>query len=502
MNKIYCPITIINPYFLYSKPNLINTFHKNNSTGIINQHNNNKKYTYFLVGGYEHSENKNKIKLYRFYLWKREMEFIKDIGIEKNDSFTINNDKPSLKSIIQNGYNNLIISYNKGEAMKLDIMNLENTKEIEKEEQGNILLFEEFDEFIDRNYGYYSYDLKDVDMSEFLHLSKLKDISIEYIYQLENGYFIIVQKNNISVVFVEDKCIYLCENFKIQNSINCICEIKKSKVIIIQNDGLYELVFSNNGKNIVSLRLDKINDMKLNFFSNKNDYIISCESGTFRVFREISSISEKDLIDQNKLSNKKYDIIEIIEINKQKFAILIDENILEIIDLDKSNNRYIYKIKKRNNNYALSKNCIVSFKTKKDSNNHIFICAQKNEIFVVDIRLTLNKSNIFECKNDLEITCMCPFKKNIKEEKYCPYFLIGGIKNKSIVQVDLYTVLNSDEKYNNCTSIELFKTVVYENERMTCITSMYQSVIDGELIIASDKQLFKLDIQEEEIEEE
>ena len=87
------------------------------------------------------------------------------------------------------------------------------------------------------------------------------------------------------------------------------------------------------------------------------------------------------------------------------------------------------------------------------------------------------------------------------EEKYCPYFLVGGIKDKIIV-VDLYTVLNSDEKYINCTSIEFLKTVVYEKERMTCITSMYQSVIDGELIIASDKRLFKLDIQEEEIEEE
>ena len=47
MKTIYCPITIINPYFLYSnpkifsKPNLITSFHKNNSTGIINQHNNN-----------------------------------------------------------------------------------------------------------------------------------------------------------------------------------------------------------------------------------------------------------------------------------------------------------------------------------------------------------------------------------------------------------------------------------------------------------------------------
>jgi len=31
---------------------------------------------------------------------------------------------------------------------------------------------------------------------------------------------------------------------------------------------------------------------------------------------------------------------------------------------------------------------------------------------------------------------------------------------------------------------------------------MYQSLIDGELIISSDRDLFKLDLQEEEIEEE
>jgi hypothetical protein len=299
-------------------------------------------------------------------------------------------------------------------------------------------------------------------MSKLLDLSKLKDISIEYMYQLETGYFIIVQKNNISVIFVEDNHISLCKNFKIKNSINCICEIKKSEVIIFQNDGLYELVFSNNGKNSDSLRLEKINDMKLNFFSNKNDYIVSCELGTFRVFREIPSISYKDLNDQNKLSNKKYDIIEIIEINNQKFAILIDEKNVEISDLYNSKNTYKREVK--NNNYVLSKNCIVSFKTKKDSNNHIFICAQKNEILVVDIRLPLNKSisNIFECENDLEITCMCPFNKNIKEEKYCPYFLIGGINNNLIVEVDLYKVLNSD---NNFTSIEFFKRVVNEKKK-------------------------------------
>jgi len=41
-----------------------------------------------LVGGYEN--NKNKIKLYRFYQWKREIKFIKDIGIDNNDIFEKN----------------------------------------------------------------------------------------------------------------------------------------------------------------------------------------------------------------------------------------------------------------------------------------------------------------------------------------------------------------------------------------------------------------------------
>jgi len=463
-----------------------------------------KKYTYFLVCGYDHNENKNKIKLYRFYLWKREIKFIKDIGIEENYLLTINNKKPVFKSIIENGYDNFIISNNEGETMKLNIMNLEKKIEIEleDEEQGNILLYDEYNAYIDRNYGYYSYVLKDVDMPKLLDFLNLEKISIEYMHQLENGYFIIVQKKNISVVFIEDNCISLCKNFEIGNSINCICEIKKSEVIIFRNDGLYKLVLPNDGKNIDSIRLERINDMKLNIFSNKNIYIVSCEIGTFKVSRDISLITYKDLNAQNKLCDEKYDIVEIIEINNQKFAILIDEKNLEIIDLYNSQNRY--KIEESNNHFVLSKNCIISFKTKKDSNNHILICALERGILVVDIRLPLNKtiSKIFESINNLKITCMCPFKKNIQEEKFCSYFLIGGITDNYSVKIDLYKVINSDEQYDNFSQIKFIKTVAYEDIRMTCITSMYQSLIDGELIISSDRGLFKLDLQEEEIEEE
>ena len=257
----------------------------------------------------------------------------------------------------------------------------------------------------------------------------------------------------------------------------------------------------NDGKNIDSISLDRINDMKLNIFSNKNVYIVSCEIGTFKVSRDIL-ITYKDLNYQKKLSNEKYDIVEIIEINNQKFAILIDEKNLEIIDLHNSENRY--KIEESNNHFVLSKNCIISFKTKKDSNNHILICALERGILVVDIRLPLNKkiSKIFESINNLKITCMCPFKKNIQEEKFCSYFLIGGITDNYSVEIDLYKVINSDEQYDNFSQIEFIKKVVYEDIRITCITSMYQSLIDGELIISSDRGLFKLDLQEEEIEEE
>ena len=470
----------------------------------------NKKYTYFLVCGYDDNENKNKIKLYRFYLWKKEMEFIKDIGIKNTDLFTINNINTSfiygnkesrIQSIIQNKSKNLLISNNKGETMKLDIMNLEKEEEEEREreieENGNILFYEEYGEFIYQNYGYYLYELKDVD------ISKLKNIEIEYMHQLENGYLIIVQKNNISVAFVEDNCISLCKNFKNQKSINCICEIKKFEVIISQNDGLYKLVLPNDGKNIDSIRLDKINDNKLNIFSNKNDYIVSCELGTFRVFRDIPSITYKDLNEQNKLSNNKYDIVEIIEINNHKLAILISKKILEIIDLDNSQNRY--KREERNNHYVLSRNCIVSFKTKKDSNNHIFMCALKKGILVLDITQKLNKTipKIYRLTKNLEITCMCPFKQNIQEEKFCSHFLIGGINDNYEVEIDLYKVINSDEQYyNNNSPIKFIKTVVCENIRMNCIIAMYQSVIDGELMFASDRSLIKLDLEEEEIVED
>lgn len=463
-----------------------------------------KKYTYFLVGGYEN--NKNKIKLYTFYQWKREIKFIKDIGIDNNDIFE-KNDSPLIKSIIQYKFNNLIINNNEGETFELNIMNIENKKKIkiEEEKEEVVKRNQEYNEFCHNNYEYFLFELKDIDMS------KLKINSIENIYQLENGYYIIIQKNNFSVVFVEDNYIIPYGDFDIKGSINCICEIKKSQVIFSQNDGLSKIVFPNTeNNNEDKVKEDKINDMKLNIFSNKNDNIVSYDNKTFKVYRDIPSINDNDLNDINKLFDKKYDLGAIIEINNHKISILIIKNELKIFDINNIQNQY--ERIEINYNYNLSNNCIVSFKTKKDSNNHIFICAlksnknKKNRILILNIRLPVHKSieEIFIDIGNFQIICMCPFKLNNEEEECCSHFLIGGINKDNEVEIYLYKIKDSDEKFKNSISIESVKRIFYDKnrEKMTTITWMNQSIIDGELIISSDERMYKLDIQKKVEEEE
>ena len=61
----------------------------------------------------------------------------------------------------------------------------------------------------------------------------------------------------------------------------------------------------------------------------------------------------------------------------------------------------------------------------------------------------------------------------------------------------LYKIKDSDEQFKNSISIESVKRIFYDkdNEEMTTIISMYQSIIDGELIIFSNERIYKLDIQ-------
>ena len=375
-------------------------------------------------------------------------------------------------------------------------MSLETNHETENENDG---LADYLDNIQEQN----SFDLKKID------IPILKDKKIKYIYQLKNDFFIIAQEKQIYIVNLKN--ISLCYNFHINHLITCICQINEKQVIFCQNNGLYILAFSN-----YEVHIDKISDIKYNLIlkvtnnDKNNDYIISLpHKGTFRVTEYLSSINENDLNHNNKISNKEYNIGEIIEINNYKFAVLInnkedeDTGILEIIDINNIQRYYI--LNKSNYLYIPSNNCILSFKTKKDKNNHIFLCAtkkqNKNGILAINIGLPLNKST-FECFKDiknLKITCMSLFKKeNTEEEQFFTYFLIGGINYRSEVEIRLFKIIDLNDQGNNCLSIDFIKTVFYDNEIMTSINWMYQSIKGKEFLIASNNCIYQLNKQNEE----
>ena len=418
------------------------------------------------------------------------MEFIKDIGIEKNEIFNIHDDKLHLKNIIVYDYKTLLINCTNKEVIIFDIMNLQANNDLH----------------YDRRNGIYSYDLKDIkNMPGTINNNLIKNI-----YHLKNGYMIIYQENKISVASLEDGCFSLKKCFDNRGSINGICEINSTEIFISQSNGLYKLGFSKFEDNNDGIRMDKINDMKFNLIlnvakkENKNDYIVSLRNGTFRIFKDISSIkSEEDLDKQYKISDKTYDIGTIIEINNNKFVAFINENFFEIFNINNKENNY--KIEENNWHYILLKNCIVSYKTKEDSNICISAIIKDdnrniNGIVVRKIRQPLNKTiqKKFIEKENYKISCICPIKQNIKEIKFNSYFLIGGFINNNRVEINLYKINEQDE---NHLSIQCILTFDLFNEEMRSIIWIYQSNIYGELKIVSNNYIYELDLQYEEIEE-
>ena len=167
------------------------------------------------------------------------------------------------------------------------------------------------------------------------------------------------------------------------------------------------------GGTLYKFTVNKINDMNYTLISkitnkdnnnDSNEYIVSLhQKRTFIVSRDISSIVEKDL--KTKISDIAYNLCEIIEINNKIFVLLItnlkNEGIFQIFD--KNNIQSIYKPNENNYLYVLSRNCIIIFKTNKDSNNNIILYAakrkNKNGILAVNIGIPLNKS--FEYFNEI-----------------------------------------------------------------------------------------------------
>ena len=89
-------------------------------------------------------------------------------------------------------------------------------------------------------------------------------------------------------------------------------------------------------------------------------------------------------------------------------------------------------------------------------------------------------------------------KENTEEEQFFTYFLIGGINYRSEVEIRLFKIIDLNDQGNNCLSIDFIKTVFYDNEIMTSINWMYQSIKGKELIIASNNCIYQLNKQNEE----
>ena len=447
-----------------------------------------EKYNYLLVGGYSRYDNnfkENKIKLYIFTEYYNNIKKSKDIRIEKNNIWS---DLPTIKNIIQINYKNIMINFIGGKAVIFEIMNLET-----QEQQVNENEF--FQNNFNNNLAQNISDLQVIDRPF------LNGITIENIYPLENNYFIIVQENKISVVNGKDFSSYY--DFKFKGLINCFCQINENEVIICGNNGLYNLVFSNYKKeekkinNLVSL--NKINDIEYQLIlkvPNKiNEYIVSLpQKGTFKVNRSISSINKSDF--KTKISDRTYNRGKIIKIKNQIFCMLMNnienKGVCEIIDIENKENNY-----KSNANdylYNLSINCLVSLLTNEILNNCIILNASKNKnknrLSAFNIGTPLHTTFEYSKQTDIEIICMSPYKNEINtKEKSFNYCFIGGYKDLNNFEIDLYKIIFQNE-HKNCLCIELIGKVIFDNEVINQINSMYPSFNGKGFILASNNKLY------------
>lgn len=291
---------------------------------------------------------------------------------------------------------------------------------------------------------------------------------------------------------------------------------KKNEVIICQNNGLYKLNFKDNNKDCKDNNKDKlkrINDIKykllLKIPNKVNEYIVSIPkqeafkvSGTFKVSRDISTISKSDDLDFQ-ISDKVYIIGKIIEFNNCCFVILINniENggILEIIDIENIKNKYTIK---NDYYYTLLKNCLVSFKTGNSKNCILLNSSKKgdqNRLSVYNIGKSLDKTLELSLETDnLNITCITPFKNEKKaKEKSFTYCFIGGNRGYYNIEILLYKIIYLDGN-TNCLCIKFIKKVVFSNEIISSINSIYPAFNNEGLIIASNIRLYIMNISNKE----
>ena len=336
---------------------------------------------------------------------------------------------------------------------------------------------------------------------------------IEYIKEIKNNYYIIINIYNIIFYYY----ITYNEIFKKELFHSNICEIENEDInrelIVFSRKNIYEYNKSNNSFNIILQNINNI-DFRICFIINKI-LIICGKKGIFSFY----NLYNKNLL-TCRTEISKESVFGGIKINKNIIAFtsnkIISNGDDKILFYNINLKIFYNNINISGYSFNISQNNLsIIPREEKKSNNKILLCAckkyikeQKNGILI--IKLKLNDSGIVKTSKDFYDTkdfgvyCFCPIliinnlyndilgiKKN--EIIDTEYFLVGGfdfIKHNGLIK--LFKIVYNDNfeesKIEFIQDIKIKKSIKkgedYFDEFKGPITCMIQSTYTGNIIIS------------------
>ena len=345
----------------------------------------------------------------------------------------------------------------KGLNRLFDILKKEEENENEKEEEEeNYNPLETYEKFLNKK------------LLKCPLLLKIRDSKIEEkIYQMDNGGFIVLEKDkkvkknkkpkeeiisqNIESVLTFNKIktkykivvkdnssheIYSTNTDDINPSFFEIKEDGFNFAIICENNNLHKILINNSSGNDFKNRCIDIK-MKIFLILQISDikYIISCDKGTYYYGGLISNICPERL---TKISGKSF-----------KKGINLGKKILIFLD-NEYHNGYLYKLFNGKleklesecfGHFILESLTVINYKS-----NNIILCAYKEnhkQYGIALIRESQNKIQIYKIEFNFIIQFICPLKNIIKDNNN----ILSGNNNTKIVDTEYIIIVgeNKDE---------------------------------------------------------
>ena len=184
-----------------------------------------------------------------------------------------------------------------------------------------------------------------------------------------------------------------------------------------------------------------------------------------------------------------------------------EEGVLIVKDINNFKNNYT-PIKNKFP-YALTKTNIISFQSKENSNNYIFLCAtqklkdyQKNGLLAFNINIEMppiiSILENFHDTDNFKINSMTLYEREKNDnKKYFIHFLIGGNTNSYEFEIRLFKIMFLDLSGKDCLCFEFIKKVIYHKFIQKYYSYSLQSISNGQLIISSQNEFYLYKIEKE-----